>query len=205
MLTLATAFYSEETWQTVDDRLSLEISEQSKANASQSFRNTQMKGELLGIECSSAVVDDQIEETLAIIRDLNHLKKRAKKLKKEVKKQERIKEALYGSPMVRKIRETQEEVRKMEELLKGREQSNEESLTKMELLVKRRENEIILLNGELRSVSARVDLATVYTTEEADGRAGSYLSSRISSVSGVEGPEVSTKLDLGISVLENLF
>jgi hypothetical protein len=208
MLSLATEHYTESMWQVLDDRLSALITEQTRVNAEQSFRNAELTLKLLQIESPSegeAGESDTGAEALAIICDIDHCRKQIRKLGKDLKKQTQIHEALLGSPAARKVRQLREELKRAEDAVNRQTEANEDMVRKLKLLVKRRENEISLLEGELNATTSRVDLAILYTTEDVEEHQSSFRSSMISSVSGIESSDRAPRVDLGISVTENLF
>jgi hypothetical protein len=193
MLCEATAFCTVESLESLDGRVSELLATRSRENSVLKLRVAQTALELAAHDSNEGVKDDAaVAEALQLSQQLDRLATARQQLKKEVEVEAELNRKLVGDRRLIEIRRRQEKIGKDE---KATEQfTHADELRRLQLFIQRRANEISLLEGELASLTQRVDLVTVYATDSATA-----------SVSQLDDVSEAAKLDLGITFDVPLF
>jgi exonuclease VII large subunit len=197
MLCDATAFYTAQSWESLDAKISQLIEVRARENSILKFKAAHIALDLVAHECHERPEEGgALAEALQLSHELDRVAVVRKQLEKEVKAHTESNQKLRGDPRLRELKRRRQQVREEEKNIQQLSLANAKALRTLQYVIQRTTNEISLLEGELASLGGRVDLARAYTTES--------IASTTSASEFDEIPET-VELDLGIAFDVPLF
>ncbi|OHS93269.1 hypothetical protein TRFO_40425 [Tritrichomonas foetus] len=177
-LSKATAYYTKDDWEELLIRINKLIDQRTLDNRKVHFKIAQQTQELLKLEESQSEMSEEKIEALNAAHQIDLINTRKRNLTKEIQWLEKMRGQLSEDPRVEVIRQKRAKLQKFDDAITDLQNSNAGSLKQLQWSIMKKENEIILLEGEIEAVQSRIDMIgstlpeedlfekTSYTTEE---------------------------------------
>ena len=173
----ATAYYDEDRWNDLYDRICLLVEQRLGENRGIQFKIAQQMQQLLEIEESQEELSDDRVECLNASHQIDLIATRKRNLVKEVQWLEKMHLQL-ADPRLEKINKKKMKLQKFDESINQLVSLNTNSIKQLEWDLKKKENECILLEGEIEAIQSRINMIASTLPEELLDR-GSYTTEEL--------------------------
>lgn len=161
----ATENYTENNWKKLESHICKLIEERTRDNRKQTFELSNLTQKTLELEEKiekQNKEDPKLRELRLDHMNLNYqieqIMNRKKTIMKDMNWLNKMKSGMKTDPRVIEIKRRKDELKSIEQTIEELEYADKESLKQMMWNIQKRENEIILLEGQIEAVQSRIDM-----------------------------------------------